>query len=104
MLFAPESTHVFTWQASRIDFASYHGYGNPTPAVLGTWAFTSDNPGRRWDTGALSTPVVIPKPSATTAVHISLWLTDANKDGFGDWPSDGQEVEVEIVGFRYTSL
>lgn len=98
----PRSTHAFTWSAGNVNFASYEGYGYPTDTAIGTWTFTSANPPRRMNTTTLSTPVVIPAPSATTRAHISLWLDDvAGDDGLGDPPVNGAEVEVVIEGFEY---
>ena len=104
VLFSDESTHGFTWRQDRIDFSSYHGNGFPTVAELGSWTFTSDNPGRRYDTGSLGVPVVIPTPTDGTHVRIDLWLIDDDNNGFGDAPSDGQQVEVEITDFQYFAL
>lgn len=104
VLFDPKSTHTFSWRPDGVNFASYAGYGNPTILELGSWYFSSANPARRSDTGSLSTPVGIPAPSPTTSICINLWLTDKNKDGIGDPPTDWADQEVIIHSFEYTPM
>jgi len=51
-----------------------------------------------------SDPVIIPRPGATTKVHMNLWLHDANFDGYGDAPSNGVQAEVIIKKFTFSPL
>ncbi len=104
VLFDPKSTHTFSWRPDGVNFASYAGYGNPTVLELNSWHFSAANPARRSHEASLSTPVGIPVPSATTAICINLWLTDKNKDGIGDPPSDSADQEVIIDSFEYTPM
>jgi len=100
----PLSTHVFTWSPSFISFASYQGSDIDSGSLIANWQFLSGNPARRYDLATLSTPVVIPAPSPTTTIRLSLWLYDKNKDGAGDPPSNGQEIEVVCDSFDFTPM
>jgi len=101
----PRTTHVFTWTADRVDFASYEGYGVPTDTPIGSWTFASSNPARRMNDSNLNVPVVIPTPTASSRVHMSFWLTDvAGDDGLGDPPVSSNEFEVVVEGFEFRPL
>lgn len=94
------STHSFTWLPERVTFAS-SGVLDGVAQGIGAWEFTSDNPPRRVNETTLSTPILIPAPSATTSVRINLWLNDSDSDVFGDAPTDGQEPEVVLDHFEF---
>ena len=96
-----QSTHVIDWTADRIKFASYQGYGISQDRVIATWQFDKTNPARRSDAETLTTPIVIPAPSATSGVHLNLWLKDVTSDGYGDPPASGEPVEVILDGFEF---
>ena len=98
------STHAFTWARGYVNFASYQGHAVSDDRLIASWQFLSSNPARRADTTTLSTPVVIPSPSATTTARISLWLYDNDKDGVSDPPAGGQEIEVIVDSFQYEPL
>lgn len=103
-LTSPESTHVFTWARGYVNFASYTGYEIGDSNLLASWQFLASNPARRYDLNTLSTPVTIPTPSPTSTARISLWLYDDNKDGIGDPPANGAEVEVVIDSFDFNPM
>lgn len=103
LLTGNNSTHGFSWTPSQVSFKSYYGFDNG--ALAGNWNFASTMPARtKIEGGRTSNPVVIPNPGTQTHVHLNLWLHDANNDGFGDAPSNGQEAEVIIKKFEYKAL
>ena len=99
------TTHTFTWKQNEVKFDSYHGHGNPTPWPAGNWSFDNTMGSRRKTEGGRTSDLVnVPRPGTSTRVHMNIWLYDANRDGFGDPPSDGQEVEVVIHSFEFTPI
>lgn len=100
----PESTHVFTWARGYVNFASYQGFDINDDNQIANWEFLSTNPARRYDLATFSTPVTIPAPSPTTTARISLWLYDDDKDGLGDPPANGTDVEVVIESFDFVPI
>lgn len=96
------STHGFTWSPTEINFKSYYDHGFPTAWGAGTFNFLSTSQPRVKTSGGMtSNPVVIPQPGTSTRVHLNLWLHDANKDGYGDAPSNGQTAEVIVKKFEF---
>lgn len=81
-----KSRHAIYWSPSEVKFSSIFG------SVGTSWSFNSGNPARARE-GSL--PVVIPKPGSSTQLHLNLWLSQGNA------PSDGEEFEVIVSGFRY---
>ncbi|MFW5944478.1 MAG: glycoside hydrolase family 16 protein [Bacteroidota bacterium] len=85
------STHSFNWQPASVDFRSIHGHreGTNNPrSIIGEKAIRGS---------------MVPTPG-NMKVHINLWLYDANHDGRGDPPKDGDEVEIVIRDFKFTPL
>ncbi|KAA3665450.1 MAG: hypothetical protein DWQ04_00560 [Chloroflexi bacterium] len=74
------STHYINWQASSIEFKSFHGH-SPEPATAGhlihEWLYTGED-----------------NPSETECmkIHINLWLFQGNP------PTNSQEVEIIVAG------
>jgi hypothetical protein len=80
----PTSTHVVTWEPSRVSFQSLRGFDPYTSGiarVIRQWTFTNTSQ--------------IPPASDETA-HINLWLFNSVP------PLNGQDVEVLIHGFVFT--
>ncbi|MFP4622148.1 MAG: hypothetical protein ACLFM7_12615, partial [Bacteroidales bacterium] len=81
----------FNWQPASVDFRSIHGHreGTNNPrSIIGEKAIRGS---------------MVPTPG-NMKVHINLWLYDANHDGRGDPPKDGDEVEIVIRDFKFTPL
>ncbi|MES2764955.1 MAG: hypothetical protein V4642_03750, partial [Bacteroidota bacterium] len=96
------STHTFSWAPTEVKFRSYYDHGFPTSWLAGTWDFyNTSTPRQKIEGGRTSNPVVIPQPGTDTKVHINLWLTDYNQDGYGDAPSNGQTAEVIVKKFEF---
>lgn len=96
------STHLFEWTGSSVYFAGYKGYITNAANKIDSWIFTSSNPARqKKEDGMTSNAIVVPSPTPDTKVHINLWLFDNNRDGFGDAPADGKEVEIVIKKFEF---
>jgi hypothetical protein len=96
------SMHLFEWTASSVYFAGYKGYATNASDKIDNWIFTSGNPARqKKEDGMTSDAIVVPSPTPDTKVHINLWLFDSNRDGFGDAPTDGKEVEIVIKKFEF---
>jgi hypothetical protein len=93
------STHAFTWTNSQVIWKSYEGANYPGSNLIASWQFNNTmQPRIKYQSGQQSAPVVIPAPGNTTKVHINLWLIN------GQAPSNGQEVELVVRGFRYMPI
>ncbi|MEA1865919.1 MAG: dockerin type I domain-containing protein [Euryarchaeota archaeon] len=82
------STHSFDWSTDSIFFQSLDGHYSSPPSdsyMIESWNYT--------DSG-------IP-PDGGGNARINLWLNDADGDGIGDLPSDGQEAEIIIRRFEH---
>jgi hypothetical protein len=75
------STHQFSWEASKIDFQSYHGHG--TQNLIEEWSYSGSN---------------IPPSSGKEKVHLNLWLFN------GLAPSNNLEAEVVIKSFTFKNV
>lgn len=75
------STHRFKWEASKINFQSYHGHG--TENLIKEWTYTGTN---------------IPPSLGNDKVHLNLWLFKSLP------PSDNNEVEVVIKSFAFRKI
>lgn len=99
------STHVIRWTPDRITCSSYIGDQGPdADRLIAAWSYDASNPPRTTGNpeGKVTGPITIPRPSPTTSVRINLWLLNADRQGLGDPPTDGQPVEVILTGFSYT--
>ncbi|MEO6206747.1 MAG: glycoside hydrolase family 16 protein [Candidatus Limnocylindrales bacterium] len=72
------TTHRFTWQAGRIDWASQDADGN----IISSYSYAGPD---------------VP-PTGDERVRLNLWLFN------GSAPTDGQPVEVIISSFAFTPL
>lgn len=81
-----KTSHSFNWLSDSIFFQSLigHHFSPPNQSdIIRSWPYPGDDN---------------PLPG-NEKVHINLRLYDTDKDGFGDPPSDEQEVEVIIKKF-----
>ncbi len=105
-LFGSYTTHIFEWRPDLVVFRSYHDHGNPTEWPIDNGWFDFHYPDscryRTWG-DIQSDCIYIPHPSASTKVHMNLWLIDGpgDADVIGDSPTDGMEIEVVISGFEF---
>lgn len=78
------STHLFVWDTSRVNFQSQTGaYSATATGPISAWPFTN----------AAALPV-----SGDENVRLNLWLVSGNP------PTDNNEVEVVIKSFNFVPL
>ena len=77
------STQSFTWSATNVFFQSQQGHDDAKSRPFASWLYQPPNPA----TGISQKPM---------PVHINLWCFK------GQPPSDGQQVELIIRGFKFT--
>lgn len=80
-----ESTQSFTWTPTKVTFQSREGPKGEGSQTLQNWSFEPDNP----------TASIAQKPMP---IHINLWCFQ------GRPPTNGQEVELVVRGFKFTPL
>lgn len=97
-------THVIDWKSNKVIFETHTGDDTTSATLTQTWAFNNTNPPRSANQGGItSDPIVIPAPGTTTKAHINFWLFDANGNGKGDPPSNGQNAELVLHRFQYVA-
>jgi hypothetical protein len=76
------STHRFTWTPQQVRYESLYGLSDDDSGLFRTWTFA---------------PVDYPLriPQHPLPVHMNLWLLG------GQAPTDGQDVDIAIAGFRF---
>lgn len=84
VLAGDDATHRFTWSRSRIVFRSLNGHRDDEREELAAWTYDPAEPAR----------FISQQPMP---VHMNLWLFQ------GRPPKNGQEVEVIIRHFTFTS-
>ena len=77
-----QSLHRFDWGSGSVVFDSYDGWSADPGARIGHFAYAPLSP----------LPTV---PQQPIPVHMNLWLFQGNA------PTDGQDVEIVVTGFRY---
>jgi hypothetical protein len=96
------TTHIIDWNASRVKFETHVGDDTTAATLTHSFIFDNTNPPRTANEGGvISDPIVIPAPGTATKAHINFWLFDANGNGKGDAPSNGQNAELVIHKFQY---
>lgn len=99
-LTAGRSTHRFTWTPGGVSYLSVDGEG-AAARTIASWEFKPVEARRAREGEKMSAPVAVPKPGAVTRAQMNLWLVDLDRDGLGDPPTDGKEIEVVIERFEY---
>ena len=95
------STHEFTWTPDLITWSSHTGYADEEGTPIASWSYDLNNPARRkFEGGARSNPVIIPKPSPTTGARMNLWIASHLET----YPLDNEEHEIILDSFEYTPL
>jgi hypothetical protein len=79
-----ETTHQFLWELDRVQFKSMHGQRNDDREEFSHWLYAPNERARYISRRAMP-------------VHLNLWLFR------GLPPKNGQEVEVIIHAFKFTS-
>lgn len=77
-----QSTHRFTWLPTGVRFESLNGFGDGETGLYASWTFAPPD----W-------PQRIPQ--RPLPAHMNLWLFN------GHTPSDHQDVDIAIAGFRF---
>lgn len=99
------SYYSFSWTPDKITWAAFQGLYDPPPFsdLIAGWEYDTTNQQNvpRGGSWCNSLPIKIPEPEVNTRIHINLWLFDANNNGYGDVPSDGNEVEIIIQEVIY---
>lgn len=76
------STHRFTWTPGQVRYESLYGLTDDATGLYQTWTFAP-----------LDYPLRVPQHPLP--VHMNLWLLGGNA------PTDNQEVDIAIAGFRF---
>ena len=100
-----KSVCTFSWTPGKVNWAAFQGLYDPPPYtdLIAGWEYDTANVANipRGGSWCNSLPIKIPDPETNTRIHLNLWLFDANNNGYGDAPSDGNEVEVIIQEVKY---
>lgn len=98
------STHRFDWRADEVRFLSYYGHGQPERQI-DSWTYTAaGQPARSTiQHGRRTRRILIPEPGETTHLRLNLWLVDGDRDGLGNPPLNGADVEVIFDRVEYTA-
>lgn len=95
----------FSWLPGKVNWAAFQGLYDPPPYsdLIAEWEYDTNNSANipRGGSWCNSMPIKIPDPETNTRIHLNLWLFDANNNGYGDRPSDGNEAEVIIQEVQY---
>lgn len=95
------SYHSFFWTDTLIKFSGYFGHSVNEDSAMAKFEFSNKNPARTTNgEGTVTAPIIIPKPSATTRLHLNLWLVKG-KNNVGLPPLYNNEVEIVISKIEY---
>ena len=76
------STHRFAWSSRQVAFESLNGLSDDETGLFHSWTFAPPD-------------YLVRVPQHALPVHMNLWLLNGNA------PTDKQDVDITIAGFRF---